>query len=341
MRVAIVADNTLPLNTQAFARFMNAASSTIVCEAIRLPIRLDRDSVALSEEIEKMSLSDLFSLKEFDLSIICTNIPFWNNFYYEGIDGIFIISFSQWHLCSSLPVTNGLAFMIVQIISKYYVHVDGTHDENTGCLHDFMWDKSYIDTSMRAAFICDQCAMSRDDNLDPAIDMDIAGLLDIISNASRKNKDILDDDRIIPLARRDTALKYDVFLCHNSEDKADVRKLNSALKAGGLRTWFDEDDLEPGSIWQDELELQIEQIAACLVIVGDSGLGPWHKTELRSFIQEFLTRGCKIIPVIIGSEGTVPKLPIFLRQFLFSDLRGNGHRSVARIIEVLKKQQVG
>ena len=76
MRVAIVADNTLPLNTQAFVRFMNAASSTIICEAIRLPIRLDRDSITLSEEIEKMSLSDLFSLKEFDLSIICTNIPF-------------------------------------------------------------------------------------------------------------------------------------------------------------------------------------------------------------------------------------------------------------------------
>ena len=51
------------------------------------------------------------------------------------------------------------------------------------------------------------------------------------------------------------AFKYDVFLSHNSKDKARVRRLAERLKDAGLRVWFDEWIVRPG----DDIYLAIER----------------------------------------------------------------------------------
>ena len=48
---------------------------------------------------------------------------------------------------------------------------------------------------------------------------------------------------------------YDVFLSHNSRDKAKVRALAKRLKDAGLRVWFDEWVIKPG----DDIYLAIER----------------------------------------------------------------------------------
>ena len=48
-------------------------------------------------------------------------------------------------------------------------------------------------------------------------------------------------------ARRRARMKWDVFICHASEDKEDfVRPLAKALEAEGLRVWYDEFELTAG-----------------------------------------------------------------------------------------------
>ena len=111
---------------------------------------------------------------------------------------------------------------------------------------------------------------------------------------------------------------------------------NETLKNGGIRTWLDEDQIQPGEIWQDTLEAIIPNIAACLVVVGDSGFGPWQDQERRAFIIEFANRGCKLIPVLTGNPTRMPELPLFLRQFMWSDLRHDDGRQVAKIINALR-----
>ena len=63
-------------------------------------------------------------------------------------------------------------------------------------------------------------------------------------------------------------------LCHKSGDKPTVRNLNTILKNADIKTWFDEEQIRPGDVWQDKLEAEILRISACLIIVGDSGIGP-------------------------------------------------------------------
>jgi hypothetical protein len=53
---------------------------------------------------------------------------------------------------------------------------------------------------------------------------------------------------------------FDVFLCHNSEDKSAVRAISEKLAERNIKPWLDEE--------------QIENIKSVAVFLGESGLGP-------------------------------------------------------------------
>jgi hypothetical protein len=119
----------------------------------------------------------------------------------------------------------------------------------------------------------------------------------------------------------DVRSSYDVFLCHNSEDKDSVRLLYQELRGRGLNPWFDEEHLRPGAPWQRELEATIPQIRSVAVVVGPQGQGPWQNLELQAFLQEFIKRECPVIPVLLKEVGEAPKLPLFLGMFTWVDFR--------------------
>src|SRR5688572_18495373 len=62
--------------------------------------------------------------------------------------------------------------------------------------------------------------------------------------------------------------KFDVFLCHNNEDKIIIRAINEKLKQEGIYPWLDEEQLRPGVPWQRELEKQIDKVKTVAVFVG-------------------------------------------------------------------------
>ena len=112
--------------------------------------------------------------------------------------------------------------------------------------------------------------------------------------------------------------EFDVFLCHNVDDKPAVRLLADQLCQRGLRPWLDERELSPGLLWQRRLEEQIERIPAAAVIVG-SKVGPWQNQELEAFLRQFIRRHCPVIAVRLpGAE--IPQLPIFLDGMTWVDL---------------------
>jgi TIR domain len=54
---------------------------------------------------------------------------------------------------------------------------------------------------------------------------------------------------------------FDVFLCHNSEDKPAVREISQKLVREGIKPWLDEEQIRPGTSRQTALEQQIESIS--------------------------------------------------------------------------------
>jgi len=114
---------------------------------------------------------------------------------------------------------------------------------------------------------------------------------------------------------------FDVFLCYNSQNRAEVKQIGEQLKLYGILPWFDQWNLRPGWPWQRALEEQIDKIKSAAVFVGNDGIGPWQKMEIEGFLQEFIDRRCPVIPVVLSSAPQKPALPRFLRGMTWVDFR--------------------
>ena len=115
--------------------------------------------------------------------------------------------------------------------------------------------------------------------------------------------------------------QFDVFLCHNSQDKPEVIEIAQQLQRRGLKSWLDVRDLRPGLSWQAELGKQIENIKSAAVFVGRSGIGPWQEEEIDAFLRQFKKRECPVIPVLLADAPKKPDIPIFLEGMMWVDFR--------------------
>jgi nucleotide-binding universal stress UspA family protein len=112
--------------------------------------------------------------------------------------------------------------------------------------------------------------------------------------------------------------EFDVFLCHNWEDKPAVREIARQLRDRGLRPWLDERELRPGLPWQPAVEDVIASIPAAAVIVG-SRVGPWQDQELAAFLRQFVRRRCAVVPVLLPGADPLD-LPVFLDGLTYVNL---------------------
>ncbi|HQX52331.1 MAG TPA: toll/interleukin-1 receptor domain-containing protein, partial [Planctomycetaceae bacterium] len=133
--------------------------------------------------------------------------------------------------------------------------------------------------------------------------------------------------------RRDGA--FDLFLCHNSQDKPAVRELAEELDNMGLLGWIDEEQLLPGDIIQEKLERAIHQAGAVAVCIGPHGIGRWQTVEYHAVYERLISesepdervhgfrggdRGLRVISVLLPGA-TVKQIPTFLRRHMHVDLR--------------------
>jgi TIR domain len=114
---------------------------------------------------------------------------------------------------------------------------------------------------------------------------------------------------------------FDVFLCHNSEDKPAVRQISKKLAEKNIKPWLDEDQIRPGTSWQTALGQQIGSIKSAAVFVGESGLGPWQDQEIQALLSQFVKRQCRVIPAVLPSAKATPELPWTLANLHWVDLR--------------------
>jgi hypothetical protein len=114
---------------------------------------------------------------------------------------------------------------------------------------------------------------------------------------------------------------FDVFLCHNSEDKPAVREIAQRLVKEGIKPWLDVEQIRPGTTWQTALGEQIESIKSAAVFVGNSGTGPWQGEEIQALLSQFVKRKCPVIPTVLASAMKTPELPWTLQNRHWVDFR--------------------
>ncbi len=105
--------------------------------------------------------------------------------------------------------------------------------------------------------------------------------------------------------------KFDVFLSHNSKDKAWVINLKTMLQGLGIKVWLDKDEIRPGDLFAEALEKGIkESKAVALVISPDAMNSGWVKAEYYRALSLATNDQLQLIPVLYKKA----EIPGFLQD---------------------------
>ncbi|MEZ6031998.1 MAG: toll/interleukin-1 receptor domain-containing protein [Planctomycetaceae bacterium] len=146
--------------------------------------------------------------------------------------------------------------------------------------------------------------------------------------------------------------QFDVFLSHNSKQKPIVKQLLQKLVKLDIVVWYDEEQLRPGVPWMQLLEDGINDSKTVAVLVGRDGLGPWEDEEMQAALQLAVREKRPVIPVLLPGSENEPKLPMFLGNRMWVDMRAGftqealeklkwgitGSRHVSHALELPKVQ---
>jgi hypothetical protein len=78
--------------------------------------------------------------------------------------------------------------------------------------------------------------------------------------------------------------QFDVFLAHNSQDKAQVKEIARELKGRGLNPWLDEEQIQPGQQFLEKIQEVIPLVKAAVIFCGLKGLGRWQNLEIGALM---------------------------------------------------------
>lgn len=100
----------------------------------------------------------------------------------------------------------------------------------------------------------------------------------------------------------DSSRKWDVFICHASEDKdAFVRPLAVTLRQLGISVWYDEFSLEVGDSISRSIDKGLAESAYGIVILSPTFIRkPWPEYELRGLVSREIGEDKVILPVWHG-----------------------------------------
>lgn len=127
-----------------------------------------------------------------------------------------------------------------------------------------------------------------------------------------------------------------VFLSHASEDKARfVVDFARRLRENGVDAWLDQWEMKPGDSLVDKIfeEGLKEARAVVIVLSATSVQKPWVREELNTSVVNRISRGTKLIPVVIDNC----EVPECLRSTVWQrvDDLDNYGESLQRILSVI------
>jgi hypothetical protein len=127
---------------------------------------------------------------------------------------------------------------------------------------------------------------------------------------------------------------FDVFLSHNSQDQPVVRELKRALEAEGLSCLPDMDDPASGETSSPSPTNGGHDAALIAVCIGPAGTGSWENEDMQDFLAQAVEQKKRIVPVLLPGAPEKPKIPMFLNNRAWIDLRsGLNEEGLAQLIE--------
>ncbi len=138
-------------------------------------------------------------------------------------------------------------------------------------------------------------------------------------------------------------IKWDVFICHASEDKNEVvLPLAASFKEAGITYWLDEGEILWGDSVINKINDGLGRSRYVVVVLSDASVNKnWPLLELNAMMSIEAEEGnVKILPLLKGNDEVIRNIRskmILLRNKLFLKWKNNP----AEIVHALKKRLVG
>lgn len=124
--------------------------------------------------------------------------------------------------------------------------------------------------------------------------------------------------------------QYDIFISHNSKDKAIARSLSMRLKKDGLRVWFDEWEIKPGDLVGFKVEKGLEQSRILILLMSEAAFdSQWVTLERQTqLFRDPMNRKRRFVPVLLENC----KIPDMISQFAYVDWRKKSDDSYQKLL---------
>ena len=133
--------------------------------------------------------------------------------------------------------------------------------------------------------------------------------------------------------------EFDVFLCHNSCDKDEVKAVAQKLEQEGITTWLDKEKFKGGDEWKRKLYETLNTTKVAFIFIGKNGVGPWQYEEINRLHNRYVCtrynppeKRVKIVPVFLA-EANANDVPDDLK-YLSEDFHFVNSHETTKLIEI-------
>ncbi len=196
MNINIIIEGNLDVDLLRLKQVLNEQTKSIKFEVYKNNFKIDDVFFVFPQTHKK--IYDQFTKKESSayFNFLFTDLPYLNNYYFEGYDNFVPFSLSDWDFMTNLPIENGILYFIISYLSRQLETEEFRHQDNTGCIYDFLRDKRGVDVGMRQASFCKNCLETIEKKVlserDYKLLEDLKIMMNFLSNSSKWNKNILE-----------------------------------------------------------------------------------------------------------------------------------------------------
>ena len=194
-KILLAFDKDLEINKKGFLEFINSKTNYLHFDLYASEIEFKEEYISKPESFDNLRGFFEKEFQDYDRIFCFTDKPYDDNYFFHEHNLLSIYTFYAWNELTSLPKTNGTLYFIIDYLALQVDPTGYRHQNETGCIYDFLWYKDGIDDGMRQAKICPNCLVRLNEHLKEeeqfSILEDLKELMNALSNSSKWNQDIL------------------------------------------------------------------------------------------------------------------------------------------------------
>lgn len=195
MKILLAFDKDLDINKKGFLKFINSKTDHLRFDLYTSEIKFKEEYISKPESFNNLREDLKKEFENYDRVFCFTDKPYDDNYFFHEHNLLSIYTFYAWNELTNLPKTNGTLYFIIDYLALQVDPTGFRHQNETGCIYDFLWHKDGIDDGMRQAKICPNCLERLNEHLKDeeqfSILEDLKTLMNALSNSSKWNQDIL------------------------------------------------------------------------------------------------------------------------------------------------------